>query len=88
MLVKTTDLFDLFKEYMEDTDQEMYKFNVKMMKDYLSRLKIYSKHTKINGSTVRAYWIDMTVTLGIFNTMGLNDTSIEVYDSDDEFVFG
>ena len=88
MLVKTTDLFELFKEYMELTQQEMYKFNAKMMKDYLSRLKIYSKHTKINGSSKRAYWIDMTVTLGIFDTMGLNDTSIEVYDSDDELIFG
>ena len=87
MIITPSDLFDLFKDWNEEMDNDMSKFTHKHMKGLLSKLKIYNKHTKLNGSSQRAYWIDTKKLLGIFDTMGLN-ADVEDCDSDDEFIKG
>ena len=85
MIITPSDLFDLFKDWNEEMDTDMSKFTHKHMKGLLSKLKIYNKHTKLNGSSQRAYWIDTKKLLGIFDTMGLNADE-EDCESDDEFI--
>jgi len=85
MLIIPNVLFDLFKSYSDENEISMDKFTHKTLKGLLSKFKIYSKHTKLNGSSQRAYWIDTKKLLKIFDNMGMND-GVDDCESDDEFI--
>lgn len=56
LMIAGSEIFDAFKEYMDESEQPMYKFNQKrVMKDMLAQLKVYGSPAKMNGSVVASY---------------------------------
>lgn len=83
VVITSTELFDKYSEYMEDTNQPMNRFTQKRtMKDMLSSLKVINKKTKLNGSVVSAYWFDIPVILGYLQEI-VKEEEIEEYTDED-----
>ena len=56
LVISSNDIYNSYKEHMENTKQPMYNFNQKrIMKDMLEQLKCYSRKTTINGSYCWCY---------------------------------
>ena len=83
VVVKSEELFSEYKSYMELTNQQMYKFTKKTMKDMLSSLKVIHKpKTKLNGSVMSAYWFDIPTIIEYLNDI-VKEEEIEEYTDDD-----
>ena len=68
---------------MELTNQQMYKFTKKTMKDMLSSLKVIHKpKTKLNGSVMSAYWFDIPTIIEYLSDI-VKEEEIEEYTDDD-----
>ena len=63
IIISSSDIFETYKNYMEDTNQPLYKFNQKrIMLDMLAALKVYSTPSKIDGNTLQCYMFDLKQT--------------------------
>ena len=84
VVIKASVLFDDYKEHMDTLQQNMYNFNQKKgMKDLLVSIKVDNIKTKLNGSSVSAYWFDVPITLEYLNDIVKDDEIVEEYTDDD-----
>ena len=83
VVITSSELFNKYSEYMEDTNQPMNRFTQKRtMKDMLSSLKVINKKTKLNGSVVSAFWFDIPVIL-IYLQDVVKEEEMEEYTDED-----
>lgn len=87
LVIASADIYNSYKEHMENTEQPMYKFNQKrIMKDMLAQLKVYNNKMKMNGSTVSCYIFDIADTKTLLQEFIDNDEEeIIDLDNDDEW---
>lgn len=83
VLITPEALYNRYMEHMTVSNQETYNFNKKRsMKDLLTALKVTHKKTKLNGSSIFAYWFDIEQTIDYLHDI-VKEDPIEEYFEDD-----
>jgi len=87
LIISSSDIYEAYKEHMDNTEQPMYKFNQKrIMKDMLAQLKVYGSKSKMNGSTVGCYIFDLADTrLLLQEFIDTDEEEILDLDNDEEW---